>query len=303
MNRCKLNLIQVNLGNKCNQTCTHCHVEASPEGDKNMTDETAEKILKKLIAMGIKDIEFTGGAPELNPNLNYFISELFKKNKKITVRTNLTILDSSKYSNFIETYKQHNVKLISSLPSLLKDPVDSQRGKNVFSRSISVMQKLNEAGYAKGDLVLDIAYNPTGSYLPPDQSKLEEEYKSNLKENYNIEFNNLLTIVNSPVSRFKAELDRENKYDEYFKLLKDNYNEKTKERVMCKTLLSVGYDGSIYDCDFNLACNKKIPGYEDMKFWDIDFEKFNPEILFYDHCYACTVNSGSSCHGALIKEG
>lgn len=302
MNRKKLDIIQINLGNKCNQVCTHCHIEASPSGNKNMNSETADKILKKLIFLDIQDVEFTGGAPELNPNLYFFISELSKYDKNITVRTNLTILDIPEYKDFINVYKQYKVKLISSLPSIFKDTVDLQRGKNVFDRSIKVLRKLNEIGYGKDDLELDLVYNPSGDYLPPVQSKLEDDYKNYLKDKYDIEFNKLITIVNSPIRRFKEELEIENRYDSYLKLLKDNYNELTKEKIMCKSLLSVGYDGCIYDCDFNLACNKKIPGFENIKFWEIDFNRFDPEIIFHEHCYACTVNTGSSCYGSLIKE-
>jgi arsenite methyltransferase len=298
----KLDIVQINLGNLCNQACTHCHIEASPKGMNNLQDSTAQNILKKLIELPLENVEFTGGAPEMNPNLEMFITELSKHKKKITVRTNLTILEKSEYQHFIDLYKTHNVKLIASLPALFADATDRQRGRGVFDASIRVLQKLNEIGYGTNGLKLDFVYNPTGEYLPPPQYELENDYKRILREKHDISFNNLATIVNTPITRYRDYLTRNNKYDEYLDLLKRNYNSATLEKIMCRNLIVVDYQGYIYDCDFNFAADMRVKGYETVKFWEIDFDEFAPEIAFADHCYACTVNNGSSCHGVLLAE-
>lgn len=302
LNKTEIKTIQINLGNKCNQNCIHCHIGASPNGNKNMEEATARKILSKLLEINTNVIEFTGGAPEINPNLKMFISELGKSGKKIVVRTNLTILDSPEYSFYIDLYKLYNVKIMASLPGYFKDSTDFQRGKGVFEKSIRVLQKLNSVGYGKEKLNLDLVYNPEGTYLPPPERELEIDYKKILKEKYGISFNNLIAITNTPVGGFKRYLLNNNKFDEYMKLLVNNFNPETLSNIMCRRLLSIDYEGYLYDCDFNLALGIKIKGYEDKKFWEIDFNSFNPEITCDEHCYACTVNRGSSCHGALIKD-
>lgn len=297
-----INLIQINLGNKCNLQCTHCHIEASPSGDKNMDTVTARKIMTGLKEIDVQDIEFTGGSPELNPNLKLFIEEVARQDKNLAVRTNLTILDSPAYSFYIPLFKRYRIKVIASLPDIFPDTTDAQRGKGVFKKSIDVLNKLNNIGYGKGDgLILDLVYNPCGDYLPPDPNQLEDNYKRILRERYDIHFNNLITMVNSPMKRFGENLKRTVRLDDYVNLLKERYNPSTTDKIMCRGLISIDYAGYIYDCDFNLALNMKVKGYEDSRFWEIDFSNFNPEIAFAGHCYACTVNNGSSCHGRLIE--
>ena len=303
INKIKINTLQINIGNRCNQACTHCHIGASPKGNKNMDYETARKILDKLIAMDIKNIEFTGGTPELNPNLEMFIKELSRTNKRISVRTSLTVLDLPEYDSFIDLYRIHRVNLIASLPSVFEDLTDRQRGTGVFQKSIRVLKKLNKIGYGSGTLKLDLVYNPVEAHLPPEQSQLEREYKALLNEMYGITFNNLITIVNSPIKRFKTHLEKQNRLDNYMRLLVNNFNPETLGKIMCRNLISVDYQGSLYDCDFNLSLGLRIKEYEDKKFWEIDFDNFNPRITCDAHCYACTVNMGSSCHGSLIKDG
>jgi arsenite methyltransferase len=297
-----LEIVQINLGDICNQACTHCHIEASPKGKQNMSNETAEKILKKLIEMDVQKIEFTGGAPEMNPNLPKFIEELSKHHKIITVRTNLTILEQPEYQYYYELYKKHKVKLVASLPSTFADTTDRQRGRGVFNSSIRVLKRLNDYGFGTNGLMLDFVHNPVGEFLPPAQQELEYDYKEILGEKYDIKFNKLYAIVNSPITRYKSYLKRHNKYDDYLQLLKEKYNNDTLEKIMCRDLINVDYLGYVYDCDFNFAANMRIKGYENTKFWEIDFNQFYPEIAFADHCYACTVNNGSSCHGVLIPE-
>jgi len=294
----KIEIIQINLGNLCNQECEHCHVAGSPIGENNMSRETADKIIGKLIDMDVKQVEFTGGAPEMNKNLPHFIEELCKnnKNKNITVRTNLTILDSPEYSFYYDLFKKYKVSLVASLPCYDKENVDAQRGTGVYNKSISVLKKLNELGYGKGELKLDLVYNPLGDFLPGDQTELEKDYKANLKESAGIEFNSLITIANNPINRFKEKLVKENKFESYMKLLKDSYNEKNLDKLMCKRLISVDFEGNIYDCDFNQVLGMKI---NDTKFWDVDFSDFKPAIKVGEHCFACTAGAGSSCYGSL----
>lgn len=298
----QISIAQINLGNRCNQNCTHCHIAASPKGNKNMNSVTAEKIMNKLSASDIRDIEFTGGAPELNNNLKIFVENLSKQNKNLIVRTNLTALDLSECSFYINLFKRNKVKLIASLPNVFKEIVDKQRGNGVFNKSIKVLRKLNKIGYGTNGLSLDIVYNPIADFLPPDQTQIENDYKQGLKDKYDIYFNNLITIVNSPIKRFKKFLKREGQLNNYIELLKKHYNPATLDNIMCRKLISVDYAGDVYDCDFNLALNRKIKNWENIKFWDINFNNFRPTISCDNHCYACTANRGSSCHGVLIKD-
>ncbi len=298
----RIETVQVNIGNRCNQACAHCHVGASPAGDENMDAKTAGMIVNKLLSIDVPDIEFTGGTPEMNPSLPMFIETLSRRDKKITVRTSLTVLDLPEYAQFIDLYRQHGVRLIASLPSTFEDQTDAQRGKGVFRTSINVLKRLNRLGYGTDGLKLDLVYNAVGDYLPPEQTELEREYKQALTDRYGITFNNLLTIVNTPIKRFKQDLVRQGKLDDYMNELFDNFNPDTLRRVMCRRLISVDYQGNVYDCDFNLALGIRIKGYEQTKFWELDFSDFAPEITCDEHCYACTVNRGSSCQGVLVTE-
>lgn len=300
--RTGVDLIQINLGNKCNQTCAHCHINASPEGANNMTGDTAQKIARKLSTMEVQDIEFTGGAPELNHNLKYFIEELSRYNKNLSVRTNLTVLQMPAYAWYIDFYKKYNVKLIASLPDVFPDTTDQQRGKGTFATSIEVIRKLNRLGYGNNSSSLDLVYNPSGDFLPPDQSQLEKKYHDILREQFGIEFNKLATIVNVPIKRFRTTLKKEGKLNDYMNLLKKKHNPLTIDTIMCKHIITIDYQGYVHDCDFNLALQKRIKGYERIKFWEIDFNTFKPEISLGEHCYACTVNMGSSCHGVTLKK-
>lgn len=294
--------VQINLGNRCNQQCIHCHIGASPEGDRNINAEIAKKVLEKIVTIKPSMVEFTGGAPEMNQNLSMFIKELSKNKIQTVVRTNLTVLDMDEYSSFIDLYTKHRVRLIASLPSYSKETTDRQRGEGVFDKSIRVLRKLNEIGYGTNGLELDLVHNPSGHYLPPSQEQLEKEYREKLEETQGIQFNRLITITNSPIGGFKRYLLALGNYDDYIRLLVNNFNAETIDRIMCRRLISVDYAGYVYDCDFNLSLGIKIKGYEDKRFWEIDFENFNPEISCGEHCYACTAASGSSCNGVLLKK-
>jgi len=296
-----LDIIQINLGNRCNQSCSHCHVEASPTGSRNMDRATADKIITKLSELEIKNIEFTGGAPEMNPSLRLFVKRLSAV-KDITVRTNLTALAMPGNRPYLRLYKEHRVKIVASLPCVYPDNVDKQRGPGIFSTSIAVLKKLNDLGYGAGSHSLDLVYNPLGACLPPARAQLQQLYRQELKERYDICFDKVIPLVNAPVGRFKEHLCREKRLAEYLTLLRLNYNPDTLPKLMCKTLVSIDYQGYVYDCDFNLALGKKIKGFERSSFWDIDFSFFHPDITFAEHCYSCTAGQGSSCHGVLIRE-
>ena len=294
--------VQINLGNRCNQSCAHCHIGASPNGSRNMDRQTAMNVLDKLSTLEV-DVEFTGGTPEFNPNLPMLIEGIAGQKKKLAVRTSLTVLDLPEYSFFSGLYEKNGVGLIASLPSVFEDITDGQRGKGVFKKTLDVLKKLNAIGYGTGRLALDLVYNPAGDYLPPSQDQVEKEYRQMLKEMHGVSFDSLITIVNSPINRFRSHLVKEDRIDDYMRLLMSNFNPDTLDKIMCRYQVSVDYQGFIYDCDFNLALGIKTKGYEDKKFWEIDFRNFSPEITCDYHCYACTANAGSSCRGVLIKDG
>ncbi len=296
--RKKIDVIQINLGDRCNQECGHCHINGSPSGNRNMDKETAIKIIEKFKTTGIANVEFTGGTPEMNPNLKLFIEELSLL-KNITVRSNLTVLSLPEYSDHADLYKKYNIKLVVSLPCYTEENVNKQRGKGVFQKSIAILKKLNTMGFGTNSHKLDIVYNPGGPFLPGIQKELEKDYKKMLNEKYNISFNNLITITNVPINRFKKLLEKDNKLNDYMDLLKEKFNPLTLDNIMCRYLVSVDYKGELYDGDFNLAMDKKIISCEKKKFWEIDFSNFSSDISFDTYCYACTAGSGSSCHGAL----
>ncbi len=295
----KIQTVQINLGNRCNQSCRHCHIEASPRGSKNMDRETAELITSKLMESDIRDIEFTGGTPEMNPNLRFFIESLSGNGKTLTVRTSLTVLEMPEYQKYLDLYERHRVRVVASLPGLFQDSIDSQRGRGVFEKTIRMLRKLNERGFGSNGLGLDLVYNPGGDQLPPPQKDLEREFRQVLRERYNVEFNNLICIVNSPIGRFRRLLEKSGTVESYLNVLKDNFNAETLDRIMCRDLVTLDYHGYVYDCDFNLALGMTVRGYEDKRFWEIDLEGFRPYISLSEHCYACTAGRGSSCQGEV----
>lgn len=294
-------IVQINLGDFCNQSCLHCHVNASPNGKKIMTHETSELVLRKLLEIRPQTVEFTGGAPEMNPNLKWFLEKLTQNGISVTVRTNLTILDTPEYAHLLEVFTKSKVKLIASLPSCFKAETDKQRGDGVFEKSIKVLKKLNTLGYGKSDLKLDIAHNPISETLPQTET-LENTFRKILHDTYGVRFNKLITITNSPIGRFEQHLKVTSSYDSYINRLVTNFNRNTLEHIMCRNTISIDYEGYVYDCDFNLALGIKVKDYEDKRFWEIDFSDFTPVINFDQHCYACTAGYGSSCQGILIKE-
>ena len=304
--RGQLTTLQVNMGDLCNQSCSHCHIEASPKGKNIMSRDIINDILVFLRANKIKTLDITGGAPELNPNFEYFIELARPFVDELIVRSNLTVLFEKNKGHLPEFFKLNRVHLICSLPCYTKENVDRQRGAGVFEKSIRALKLLNDTGFTKRkDLQMDLVYNSLGAYLPGAQDSLEKEYKRVLKDNFGIEFNRLLTITNVAIKKFKDYLESNNECDKYSNLLENNFNPKTIDTLMCRTFLSVGYDGRLYDCDFNLALGY---GLKDAKGNFLIIDKLSPqeleerEIVIGEHCLACTAGSGSSCQGALTNE-
>jgi len=298
IDRISLNTIQINLGRVCNQTCNHCHVDAGPHRKESMTLDTSLKILQWIKKNKISIVDITGGAPELNPNFRKIVSECRNLGIHVIVRCNLTVIFEKGQDNLSEFYSKNKVELICSLPCYLEENVDSQRGSGVFQKSILALQKLNSLGYGKvEDLILRLVYNPQDDSLPPPQKELEIKYKIELKKLFNIEFNELLTITNMPINRFRTFLKRSKKLQNYFLLLKNSYNIKTIDSLMCRHLISVDWKGFIYDCDFNQMLNMKL---SNEKLWDYSPEELiGKKIKTNDHCFGCTAGSGSSCGGSL----
>lgn len=295
-------IFQINVGKMCNQVCQHCHVDAGPDRKEIMTRETMQLCLDSIVKSNATTVDLTGGAPEMNPDFRWFVEELFKLNKKIIVRCNLTIIVANKkYNDLPEFFKKHNIEVVSSLPYFTATKTDSQRGDGVFEKSIKALQMLNEVGYGKegSGLNLNLVYNPAGAFLPPNQTSLEKEFKQKLKSLYNIDFNSLYAITNLPVSRYLEYLVRSGNYEGYMEKLIGAYNPVAAENVMCRNTISISWDGFIYDCDFNQMLEMKVaiePSKQHLSNFDIaSINKRN--IIVNQHCYGCTAGSGSSCSG------
>lgn len=301
LKRRSLRDLQINLGYLCNQACEHCHVEAGPKRTEIMTWETMKKILHWTKQTGIKSVDLTGGAPEMNPHFKPFVKALLEQGVHVLSRCNLTILQESGYEDLADWYAKNKIQLVSSLPCYSKENVESQRGKGVYNKSISALLKLNELGYGHDDnLTLDLVYNPGGAFLPPDQKMLEQDYKNRLKQDFGIIFNQLLTITNLPIKRFAHYLKRSEQWDDYMALLVNNFNPDTVDNLMCKTLISVDWQGYVHDCDFNQMLEMPLAGKQPIQLWDIDHTTLpGRSIAVASHCYGCTAGAGSSCGGAL----
>lgn len=306
LKRDKLTTLQVNMGDLCNQSCRHCHVGASPQGKNIMPRKVVDDILAFLASNTIRTLDITGGAPELNQNFDYLVNSARPLVDELIVRSNLTVLLEEKKGYLPGFLGSNKVHLICSLPCYTKENVDSQRGQGAFEKSILALKLLNGVGFTKRkDLQLDLVYNPLGAYLPGAQGALEKDYKKALKENYGIEFDRLLTITNVAIKKFKKYLEASNEYERYSRVLVDNFNPGTLETLMCRTFLSAGYDGRLYDCDFNLSMGyglKDASGnyltIDTLSLKDLE----GREIITGEHCLACTAGSGSSCQGALTGE-
>ena len=293
-----IDIFQVNVGKMCNQVCKHCHVDAGPDRKEIMTRDTMQQILDAMDSMPVKTVDLTGGAPEMNPDFRWFVEELSKKGAEIIVRCNLTIiLANPKYHDLPDFFKKHKVNVVSSLPSFTARRTDAQRGDGVFNKSIEALKMLNAVGYGKEGtgLQLDLVYNPSGAYLPDDQSILESEFKGRLKDGFDIDFNNLYSITNLPVSRFLDYLLNSGNYEDYMSELANAFNPIAAEGVMCRNMVSIGWDGYLYDCDFNQMLDLKLNHGAPNHIKDFDWQKvLNREIIINQHCFGCTAGAGSS---------
>lgn len=322
--RGKLDTLQVNLGYLCNLSCTHCHVNAGPKRTELMTRDVIDLVLAFLQRHDIACLDLTGGAPEMNPHFREMVTAARSMGVKVIDRCNLTILQEPGYEDLGDFLAVQGVSVSASLPCYLEDNVAEQRGKGVYQSSISALQQLNSLGYGiDPSLSLDLVYNPNGAFLPPPQEQLEADYKRHLKEHYGIEFDRLLTITNMPISRFGSMLLSKGLYDDYMSLLKVNFSEANLQTVMCRSLISIDWQGYVYDCDFNQMLDMPLchhglgssqEGNQESNqeaiivasdqnrlhlndLLDRDFT--GQSIVVAEHCYGCTAGQGSSCGGAL----
>ncbi len=299
-----IDTLQVNVGKLCNQTCRHCHVDAGPTRKEIMTRETAEMVVGVLKNHAIPNVDITGGAPELNPNFEFLVTEARALGRHVIDRCNLTVFFVDGKDTLPEFLKAHQVEITASLPCYLESNVEAQRGKGVYAKSVAALQWLNRLGYGSPEsgLLLNLVYNPVGPVLPPDQVKLEADYKRELGSRFGIVFNRLFTITNMPINRFLTDLIRHGNYDGYMELLANAFNPHTLQSLMCRNLVSVGWDGILYDCDFNQMLD--IPVNHGTPAHLRDFDAFllaRREIRTGSHCFGCTAGRGSSCGGAIAS--
>ena len=305
-NRRGIDVLQVNMGKYCNLACIHCHVESGPNRTELMSRETVDAVLRFLGRTNIPTVDITGGAPELNPTFDYLVESAVGLGRHVMDRCNLTVIFEPGKDYLPEFFERHRVELVCSLPCYSEENVDRQRGKGTFELSIRALQIFNELGYGQSEsgLVLNLVYNPVGPHLPPPQDQLEQDYKRILKEKFGIVFNRLYCLSNMPITRYATHLKLRGEYEKYVQLLESSFNPSTLDQVMCRNLISVGWEGTIYDCDFNQML--------DLPIRDADGKPLNISTLSFDqvqhlpvtvgdHCYACTAGSGSSCGGALIS--
>lgn len=300
----KLTILQLNIGYMCNQVCAHCHVDAGPDRKEMMDRATLEACLKVMRENCIETVDLTGGAPEMHPEFRWFVEQIRATTavEEIIVRSNLTIIMANKkYHDLPHFFKQHQVHVISSLPFYKRNKTDRQRGSGVFDQSITALKKLNAVGYGQPDstLALDLVYNPSGAFLPGDQTALENDFKKALKEDFDITFNQLFTITNLPISRFLDYLIASENYEEYMHTLVEAFNPAAAQNVMCTNTISVRWDGFLYDCDFNQMLDLKVNGGK-IHINDFDLPVLqNRSIRISQHCYGCTAGAGSSCQGSI----
>ncbi len=302
--RSKVETLQVNLGYQCNQSCTHCHVDAGPNRKEMMTAENIDIVVDYMQAQDINILDLTGGAPELHSQFRELVKIAHNQSRHVIERCNLTILEEPHQEDLAEFLAEHKVEVVASLPCYLEENVDKQRGKGVYAKSIRGLQLLNSLGYGKGNknLKLTLVYNPQGPELPPSQESLQKDYAKFLAEKYDISFDHLFTIANMPIKRFGSMLISKGKFEEYMQLLRDAYSAENLQSVMCRTMVSVDWQGYVYDCDFNQMLGMSLPHNDQIRthlseIMNIDLEQ--NEIMIADHCYGCTAGQGSSCGGAL----
>ena len=298
-----IEIMQINIGKLCNQSCAHCHVDAGPDRTEVMSKENLATCLEIIRSNNIGKVDITGGAPELNPHFRWFVQQCHQLGIEVMDRCNLTIIESNpRFHDLPEFFAEHKVHVISSLPHYNKHRTDSQRGDGVYEDSIKALKRLNAVGYGQQGtgLLLDLVYNPTGTFLPSSQEQLEAEFKYQLKRKHDIEFNNLYAITNLPISRFLEYLLEQGLYVEYMEKLIEAFNPATLDGLMCRNTISVSWDGYLYDCDFNQMLEMKVDSSSN------HISNFNADILaarkisVNQHCYGCTAGAGSSCGGEIV---
>jgi radical SAM/Cys-rich protein len=299
-----LEILQINVGYMCNQVCAHCHVDAGPDRKEIMTRETMQQCLDVIKQTGAHTLDLTGGAPEMNPDFRWFVEEATKVGiKEVIVRSNLTIITANKkYHDLPEFFKKHKVHVISSMPHWTEGKTDKQRGDGVFNASIKALKMLNAVGYGmpESELKLDLVYNPSGAFLPGNQTALEADFKKALLSNFEIQFHNLFSITNLPISRFLDYLIASENYEDYMYNLVEAFNPAAVNNVMCTNTLSVSWDGWLYDCDFNQMLELKVDS-PVQHIHDFNKELLNKRtICISQHCYGCTAGAGSSCQGTVV---
>lgn len=306
LRRKRLQTLQVNLGYLCNQSCKHCHVNAGPNRTEVMASDTVDAVIDFLDESQVKRLDLTGGAPELNPYFRRLVIAARALNVEVIDRCNLTVLLESGQEDLAEFLAGQEVEIVASLPCYSEENVNSQRGKGVFHDSIIALRQLNRLGYgeANSGLQLNLMYNPTGPFLPPSQRTLEVDYRQHLDDQYGIHFNQLFTLVNMPIQRFGSTLVSKGEFEDYMTLLRGSFSSENLSKVMCRELISVDWQGLVYDCDFNqmlglplLIDGNKRPHIRDVR--PVNLEDQPIEVA--DHCYGCTAGSGSSCGGELTS--
>ena len=291
----KIDTLQLNVTRTCNLACKHCHLSCNPNRREDMSMDVAEKCLELLKSYDFKTVDITGGAPEMSEVFKYLVEEASKLGKKVMIRSNLTIYNKKEYADIPQFLKDHKIDIIASLPFYERERTDKVRGIGVFEDSIRILKILNKLGYGKDpDLNLNLVYNPSGAMIPQSEEELEEVYRVKLKEDYGIVFNDLFAITNSPIGNFGRWLDKSRNLDRYMNRLYNSFNDEVVEEVMCRSTLSVDYDGTIHDCDFNLALGLGIRG-KNKTIFDITANDLgNRPIVTANHCYSCTAGAGSS---------
>jgi radical SAM/Cys-rich protein len=303
--RHRLEILQVNLGYRCNLSCTHCHVNAGPRRTEMMSEEGIELVLQAIKRLGVKTLDLTGGAPELHPQFRQLVSDARQMGCEVIDRCNLTILQEPGQEDLAEFLANQRVTVVASLPCYTQDNVDKQRGKGTFDGSIQALRTLNQLGYGLPDsqLPLNLVYNPGGAFLPPAQEKLQADYKQRLAADWGIQFNELYTITNMPIARFGSQLISKGEFASYMQLLIDNYQPQNLNTVMCRNTISVDWQGYLYDCDFNQMLEMGLTNANGEKRHLrelLNTDMAGDDILVAGHCFGCTAGQGSSCGGALL---
>lgn len=305
LRRRRVKTLQLNIGKRCNLACHHCHVESGPQREEAMDRRGVERVIALLAANPeITTLDITGGAPELNEHFRFAVREARALGRRVIDRCNLTVFYEPGQHDTPDFLADQGVEIVASLPCYTRSNVEAQRGRGVFGLSIDALRRLNRLGYARegSGLRLDLVYNPSGSTLPSDQRSLEADYRSELRELFGIEFDALLTITNMPILRFARDLERSGRSEQYMDLLVDHFNPETVRDLMCRDLVSIGYDGSLYDCDFNQMLELDLAGGARRTIWRVeDLAEFDGEpIATASHCFGCTAGAGSSCGGSLV---